>query len=216
MSSLGILSGMFQNETTCFQLRSTNPVFTLRSVIFKGIDVVTMMNYSDLTVQSLNYDPIIVLECGHPFLMSALDAYMEITQFYERAERGDAPGRFKWIRPIGGERLWRLKARKTCPFCQTPITSIRRYGRIIKKTSLDSIETAFHRKYEETLCHLNRQLQSFVQGNEESSNRTKRLFNDFLNLAEATKKSPLQKGFSFDGLQESFCKAFPSNEAQDQ
>jgi len=46
--------------------------------------VIEFRTYGELTDEELNNDPLIVLKCGHAFLMSTLDGHMELNDFYSK------------------------------------------------------------------------------------------------------------------------------------
>lgn len=74
----------------------------------------------------LSEEPVIVLDCGHLFTISTLDAHAHLTNYY--AEDGAAS-------PLPGE----FARVPTCPECRVPITSTQRYGRPVKKAMVDSL-----------------------------------------------------------------------------
>jgi len=71
----------------------------------------------------------IVLTCGHVYTIEFMNYHMKMNKYYERSTKGG------WIsiKPL----LTIPSSIKTCPACQTPIKNIKRYGRIIKKCTLD-------------------------------------------------------------------------------
>lgn len=61
-----------------------------------------------------------------------------------------------------GDTFLQFEQRKTCMQCRVPITSIRRYGRVINKTNLDLMERAFFQKCETKLQTLQQRLETIV------------------------------------------------------
>ena len=71
----------------------------------------------------------IVLTYGHVYMIESMDYHMEINKYYE----GSTKGGWISIKPLSTM----LSSIKTCLTCQTLIKNIKRYGRIIKKCTLD-------------------------------------------------------------------------------
>ena len=46
--------------------------------------MIQFRTYGELTDEDLTEDPLIVLSCGHAFLMSTLDGHMGIKEFYRQ------------------------------------------------------------------------------------------------------------------------------------
>src|SRR4051812_18427766 len=90
-----------------------------------------------------NEERMIVLECGHVFTMETMDGYMEMKEFYE----GDSQQGWTAIKQITSQ----PHGTKVCPNCRAPIKNIHRYGRVIKKFTLDVQNKKFLMTYESEL-----------------------------------------------------------------
>jgi len=86
------------------------------------VDLITLTSYGE---HDLSEEPVLVLEFGHLFTLSTLDAHVALAQYY--AEDGTAL-------PFSGQ----FSRVPTCPDCRTPITSTQRYGRPVKKAMIDT------------------------------------------------------------------------------
>lgn len=88
----------------------------------RTVDLITLTSYGE---HDLSEEPVLVLEFGHLFTLSTLDAHVALAQYY--AEDGTAL-------PFSGQ----FSRVPTCPDCRTPITSTQRYGRPLKKAMIDT------------------------------------------------------------------------------
>lgn len=94
-------------------------------------------------------DPIVVLDCGHFYGIDTLDGYFELHQAYEKSAE---TGAYLATKPMLNSNV--SERPKQCPACRAPVTSARRYGRILKLAALRSLERK-HRTYiEDTLKEL--------------------------------------------------------------
>jgi len=94
-------------------------------------EVVDLVMMTRLGEVDLDADPLIVLGCGHVFLMSTLDGWMELSSAYARDETTGA-----WTEP----RLLPpgTSALRGCPTCRRQAPEVRRYGRPRAKARLDA------------------------------------------------------------------------------
>jgi hypothetical protein len=80
--------------------------------------------FADLDVDQM---PVIVLSCGHFFTVETVDGVMGIDTFYRRDDQGEFVG-LRDLRSIAFAELEELSC--VCPNCRTPISQVRRYGRV--------------------------------------------------------------------------------------
>ena len=76
---------------------------------------------------------------------------MDLESAYQRTAAG-------WMRPLA--RPEALQYTKACPQCRVPITKIRRYGRVIKRSVLDNMT----RKYVVKCCRMVREIREKLRG----------------------------------------------------
>ncbi|KAK5129238.1 hypothetical protein LTR08_003723 [Meristemomyces frigidus] len=92
-------------------------------------DMFVFEKYGDV---NLDEDPCIFVACGHMFTLKTMDGIMDMAAHYES---DPATGDFTSIKtssvPFSSEEL------KSCPACRGSLRSISRYGRIIRRASLD-------------------------------------------------------------------------------
>lgn len=99
------------------------------------VDMLLMRSYGELEEADLDGDPLMVLPCGHAFLMSTMDGVMELEHYYERSQVGTSQA---WGAPC---RMPPEMGRpKHCPSCRAPVTGLRRYGRVTNKLVLDLVD----------------------------------------------------------------------------
>ena len=84
---------------------------------------------------NLNDDPLIVLTCGHAFAVSSLDQWLGIATVYGQ----NVAGKFVDFKPLTEE----LSDSKGCPSCRAPISSVRRYGRVLAKLHFQSVQKKY-------------------------------------------------------------------------
>eukprot|EP00210_Caulerpa_lentillifera_P007090 g6783.t1 len=121
-------------------------------VLDMDVDIIEFRTYRELTDEDLTVDPLIVLECGHAYLMSTLDGHMELEEFYARDRYQ------RWRKPKVGDRFQQFEGRKVCMKCRAPIVNIGRYGRIINKTAIDLMERAFFQRFGSRMSDLKARL----------------------------------------------------------
>ena len=92
----------------------------------------------------------IVLTCGHVYTMETMDMIMEMEDYYE----GSTKGGWTSTKALPTS----ITSIKACPECQTPIKYIKRYGRIIKKYTLDAQTEKFRLKYDKQFKGIKRQI----------------------------------------------------------
>src|SRR5438045_1905474 len=107
---------------------------------FKNKTVSDIINNTKFSEIDWNKERMIVLSCGHIYTMKSMDVLMEMKDYYESSNEGE------WISvkslPTSST------STKICPACQTPVKDIRRYGRIIKKRTLDIQKRKFILKHD--------------------------------------------------------------------
>jgi len=96
---------------------------------------------------------IIVLFCGHVYTMASMDYYMEMQEYYEESTKGG----WTSIKTLSTK----PSSNKTCPACRTPIRRIKRYGRIIKKYTLDVQTRKFFQKYDQIMKNLVKEIRLY-------------------------------------------------------
>ncbi|CAI5474007.1 unnamed protein product [Closterium sp. Yama58-4] len=122
------------------------------------VDLVTLETLGEIDPDE---SPVLVLPCGHAYTVETLDGHLGLNQVYEESEDRSAGGSSaagggagggvggaleaaagKWVavRPFEDGDLTALKG---CPECRQPITSLRRYGRMVNKALLDESERKF-------------------------------------------------------------------------
>jgi hypothetical protein len=87
----------------------------------------------------------IALPCGHIYTMKSMDMHMEMGDYYE----GSIDGGWTSVKLFPPS-----TSIKTCPACHTPIKDIKRYGRIIKKCTLEIQNGKFILKYDDKLIKI--------------------------------------------------------------
>ncbi|CAH1761849.1 12644_t:CDS:10 [Entrophospora sp. SA101] len=135
-------------------------------------DMVMQSTFEDV---NWNEERMIVLECGHVFTMESMDGHMEMQDFYE----GDPQG-WTAIKPITHQ----PRKIKVCPNCRAPIKNIHRYGRVIKKFTLDVQNKKFLMTYELKLKTQKDRLENSIRTLE--TNRAKFLENIIKNCNNPT------------------------------
>ena len=95
------------------------------------VDMINMTSYSDHDVDE---DPVIFLPCGHFYATSTLDGHIEMHKAYEM----DKSGVWNALKTLRSSDV--NEKSKQCPDCRSVISSIRRYGRILKLIELRALE----------------------------------------------------------------------------
>ncbi|GBC00890.1 hypothetical protein RclHR1_00400004 [Rhizophagus clarus] len=96
-----------------------------------------------------NKERMIVLSCGHVYTMKSMDMLMGMEDYYECS----IDGRWTSVKFFPT-----TTSVKTCPTCQTPVKDIRRYGRIIKKCTLDTQNRKFMTRYDGELRKISKRI----------------------------------------------------------
>ncbi|PKK66104.1 P-loop containing nucleoside triphosphate hydrolase protein, partial [Rhizophagus irregularis] len=86
-----------------------------------------------------NKEKMVALPCGHIYTMKSMDKLMGMKEYYEGSSEGG------WISVKSFPTSTSIKK---CPACQASIRDIRRYGRIIKKYTLETQNRKFMIKYD--------------------------------------------------------------------
>ncbi|KAJ3150080.1 hypothetical protein HDU86_006703 [Geranomyces michiganensis] len=98
---------------------------------------VDMIMMTDLVDHDPDDEPLITLPCDHSFTLSTMDGIMRLQEYYERdASIG------QWVQPLpinDGDPT----ATPSCPHCRSPISGIRRYGRVLNHAFLDQTVRKF-------------------------------------------------------------------------
>ncbi|CAG8568516.1 1267_t:CDS:10 [Funneliformis mosseae] len=95
----------------------------------------------------------IILSCGHFYTMECMDYYMEIGEYYN----GSTKGGWTSIKTLSTTPV----SERTCPACRIPIKNIKRYGRRIKKCTLDVQNRKFIQEYDRRLKNIANQIISY-------------------------------------------------------
>jgi len=77
-------------------------------------------------------EPVIILPCSHVFTVSTLDGLVGLSCFYMTGD----DGHFVGLSPLAAE----FSKVPTCPDCRSPLLSIKRYGRAVKKSLVELSE----------------------------------------------------------------------------
>lgn len=56
--------------------------------------MVMLKTFKELTEEDVSRDPLVVLDCGHAFLMSTMDNHMEMEKYYEKT--GEDENGIRW------------------------------------------------------------------------------------------------------------------------
>ncbi|CAB4477601.1 unnamed protein product [Rhizophagus irregularis] len=111
-----------------------------------------------------NKERMIFLSCGHIYTMKSMDNHMGMKDYYEGSiDRG-------WT---SVKLLPTSTSVKTCPECQAPIKDIKRYGRIIKKCTLDIQNRKFITKYDGELRKISKRINTIFNEMNKSRNKLK-------------------------------------------
>jgi len=100
------------------------------------IDAEDVRYFSDITEEDVHNNPLVVLRCGHAWAISTLDGVMELERFYERGSGNDG-----WVRALPPSP--EVQRARCCMNCGEPISGVFRYGRCLKKFTLDLNEMKF-------------------------------------------------------------------------
>lgn len=121
-------------------------------------------------------DPVVVLKCSHVFAVSELDNWLGLQLVYEKESNGTG-----WMGclPLNAGVLDPPRA---CPLCKVPIREIFRYGRLLAKSALESV----NKKYLPYVEGRQMRLDSEIE-HASSVERLKRLVKDAEKLQRETK-----------------------------
>eukprot|EP00980_Cylindrotheca_fusiformis_P004953 scaffold1051_cov119-Cylindrotheca_fusiformis.AAC.28 len=122
----------------------------------------------------LDTDPIIVLDCGHFFGIETLDGHIRLHEAYEKSPE---TGEYLETKSILASDISERPTR--CPDCRAPVTSARRYGRILKLAALRSLE----RKHMDYIRNTLKEL----------SVKTKKNLNTLNKLLKEVENGPIQR-----------------------
>ncbi|PKC70238.1 hypothetical protein RhiirA1_502071 [Rhizophagus irregularis] len=101
-----------------------------------------IINNITFSMVDWNKEKMVALPCEHIYTMKSMDMLMEMADYYE----GSIDGRWTSVKTFPASTNI-----KTCPECQAPIKDIKRYGRIIKKCTLEIQNKKFISKYDDEL-----------------------------------------------------------------
>jgi len=96
--------------------------------------------------------------------MKSMDMLMGMKDYYESSIEGE------WI---SVKSLPTSSSAKTCPECQKPVKDIRRYGRIIKKCTLDIQKRKFILKHDRKLKGIDKQIMASLDKMKKMRNELK-------------------------------------------
>ncbi|RGB42061.1 AAA domain-containing protein [Rhizophagus diaphanus] len=111
-----------------------------------------------------NKERMIFLSCGHIYTMKSMDEHMGMKDYYE----GSIDGGWTSVKLLPTS-----TSVKACPECQTPIKDIKRYGRIIKKCTLDIQNRKFITKYDDELRKITKRINTIFNEMNKSRNKLK-------------------------------------------
>jgi len=130
-------------------------------------EVVDLVMMTHLGEVDLDADPLIVLGCGHVFLMSTLDGWMELSTAYAQDE---TTGAWTEPRPLPAG----TSALRGCPTCRRQAPEVRRYGRPRAKARLDAAVDGHVRLFRGRVNDLLRRLDAAVEGASQAEARLDR------------------------------------------
>lgn len=125
---------------------------------------------------------------GHIYSMSTLDGHLEIDKVYETDKTGDNIS-FLRIRSLLGSDV--SEKPKHCPDCRKPITSLRRYGRILRLIELKRLELKHMMVVDKALLAISQRL--------EDINSTISTIAKLTKLESLIRKSPMNRVFEACG-----------------
>lgn len=132
-------------------------------------------------------DRLITLRCGHVFTVETLDGHCNMSEFYQVDEMG-AYQRTK-IPPV------EYQTPPTCPQCRGPITALR-YGRVVKRSTLDILEQNVASTMSRSLEQLGPQLERVAKSLDDCKEKAKSITADTSNLGSISqdqKNAALEK-----------------------
>ena len=77
----------------------------------------------------LEEEPLMILSCGHVFTLSTLDGHVGMGNYYEV----DPTGRYINVAHLEAG----FTNMPLCPECRSPLRSVKRYGRAVKKSLIE-------------------------------------------------------------------------------
>ena len=104
------------------------------SILETVVDLIMFSQYQDTDIDAT---PIIILDCGHFKTVETLDGIFSIHKFYLKDENE------QWRSDQFPRQETDIIPPPACPDCRMPITSIKRYGRIIRSAQLDQSEKRY-------------------------------------------------------------------------
>ncbi|KAG9293587.1 hypothetical protein G9A89_005590 [Geosiphon pyriformis] len=122
------------------------PICAPEKIRSQVVDVIMQATFEEVDWKEEHR--LIKLDCDHCFTMESMDGIMELNDYYESVfENGIMV--WKGIKQLPAEN----SAPKTCPNCRARINS-RRYGRVIKKNTLNIQNKKFLQKYDQQMKKL--------------------------------------------------------------
>jgi len=142
--------------------------------------VVEFILFGELSSHDLSKDPLIILECGHPFAISTLDKIFEVDDLYEFSN--DEEGNKNWVnlKPIPFDfSSFKLPS---CSICRTPAKA-RRYGRIINAIRLYLSALEHNNRIRKEIGSIDKEFQNSIENEKDI------FFNEFKSPKEAFNKA---------------------------
>jgi hypothetical protein len=112
-------------------------------------DVIMFEQYRDI---HLDETPVLILDCGHVKTVESMDGIVEFSKYFVLEN-----GKWTLAGPILG--VGDIVPMPVCPDCRRPVTC-KRYGRIIKRSAIDTAEKLFILKCDQRLAQLKKEFQN--------------------------------------------------------
>ncbi|CAG8485643.1 8192_t:CDS:10 [Ambispora leptoticha] len=160
------------------------PICAADNVKSQVVDLIMQETFEEV---DWNEERLVVLNCGHCFTMETMDGIMEIDSFYTSKIKN---GKIEWSKT--NELPSKHTEVKVCPSCRGGINS-RRYGRIIKKSTLNLQTKKFLQKYEKDIETLEDNLENSIRTADQDREK-------FLNKMVETLKKHNAQEIKKDGL----------------
>ncbi|KAI1332021.1 hypothetical protein F5Y16DRAFT_358334 [Xylariaceae sp. FL0255] len=124
------------------------------------VDLIMCLQYHET---NLDEDPCIFPDCGHILTKFSMDGLMDLKSHYQMSDE-ESPNP---LAISSSSMPFSMDEVKTCPSCRGPLRNIARYGRIVRRATLDEATKKFiawsHREYLELADRLVNLQESFTQ-----------------------------------------------------